>query len=254
MKMGALPVFSIGLALFLIFVGFGLREYLPNMEDAKNREAAAEKYETEKGNLPRAKKRLEQAKEIVQSKADEWQKIVATRTPPTTLEAGGIDLNRHAWQLVVDSQHYRNSIQTAVNQQVKRGGVTVVNGPTVPRPDEDATRIVASYYNYPAIPFPVVIFDLGAITVTGTYEQIKENVKAWSSMPNYLAVADGLVLNGTSPILTATYNVSMVGYIRGDKIFPVVPQGAAPSGTPGTPGGGGGGGGNPRRGGGGRGD
>lgn len=232
MKMGALPVFAIGLALFLIFLGFGLREFLPNMEDAKNREEAAEKWEREKANLPAAKRRLQQAKDIVQATADDWQKIVATRTPPASLAAGGIDLNRHAWQLVVDSQQYRNSIQRAVNAQVRQGGVTVINGPTVPGPDQDATRIVAGYYNYPAIPFPVVIFDLGTITVQGTYEQIKANMKGWSSMPNYLAVASGLTLNGTSPVLTGTYSVSMVGYIRGDKIYPEVPQGGG-TGTPG---------------------
>jgi len=247
MKMGALPVFAIGLGLALIFLGFGLREYLPNMEDAKNRASAAEGYEREAANLPRAKKRLQDAKDIVQAKADEWQKIVSARTPPSSLEAGGIDLSEHAWQLVVDSQKYRNSIQTAVNTQVKTGGVKVLNGPIIPQPDQDATRIVAGFYNYPAIPFPVVIFDLGAITVQGTYDQIKTNMIAWSSMPNYLAVASGLTLQGSGEILTGTYSVSMVGYIRGDKIFPVVPQ-TAGSGTSTSPAGGG------RRGGGGRGD
>ena len=236
MKVGALPIFAIGLGLFLTFLGFGLKEYLPNMEDAKNRTTAAESFEAEAAKLGKAKQRLQSAKDIVQAKADEWQKIVSARTPPASLEEGGVDLNRHAWQLVVDSQKYRNSIQTAVNAQVKTGGVKVLNGPVIPQPDEDATRIVAGYYNYPAIPFPVVIFDLGAITVEGTYEQIKSNMIAWSSMPNYLAVASGLTLQGSGEILTGTYSVSMVGYIRGDKIFPVVPQTAGAGGTnaPGT--------------------
>lgn len=234
MKMGAMPIFSIGLALFLIFIGFGLREYLPNMEDARNREDIASKYETEAAKLGKAQQRKKAAEEIVQAKADEWQKVVAARTPIH------INLNKHAWQLVVDSQGYRNAIQIAVNAQVKKGGVTVLNGPVVPFPDQDASRIVSTYYNYPAIPFPVVIFDLGTITVQGTYDQIKQNVKGWSEMPNYLAVADGLTLNGTSPVLTASYSVSMVGYIRGEKIYPAVPEGAAPSGGGGAAGGGGG--------------
>lgn len=238
MKMGAMPIFSIGLALFLIFIGFGLREYLPNTEDAKNRADIASKYETEAAKLGKARQRKKAAEEIVQAKADEWQKVVAARTPPH------IDLKKHAWQLVVDSQKYRNDIQVAVNAQVKKGGVTVINGPVVPFPDQDASRIVSTYYNYPVIPFPVLIFDLGTITVQGTYEQIKANVKGWSEMPNYLAVADGLTLNGTSPVLTASYSVSMVGYVRGEAIYPAVPQGTAPTGGAaagggGTPGGGG---------------
>lgn len=224
MKMGALPVFCIGLALFLIFAGFGLREWIPNNEDARLRREVAEKYEAEERNLPGAKKRLEDAKAMVQAKADEWQKIVASRTPPN------IDLGKQAWQLAVDTQKYRNDIQIAVNHQVKTGGVLVIAGPTVPLPDEDASKIVASYFNYPAIPFPVVIFDLGTITVQGTYEQIKENVSAWSSMPNYLAVADGLTLNGSGSVLTASYSVSMVGYIRGKKLYPVVPEGSGAGG------------------------
>lgn len=242
MKIGAMPIFSIGLGLFLVFAGFGLREYIPNMEDAKNRAAAADKFEAEAAKLGKAKQRLESAKEIVQAKADEWQKIVAARTPPKSLGAGGIDLNVHAWQLVVDSRKFRDSIQIAVNNQVKQGGVRVINGPSIPEPDVDATRIVSAYYNYPAIPFPVVIFDLGAITVQGTYEQIKQNVMGWSSMPNYLAVASGLSLQGTGEVLTGTYSVSMVGYIRGDKIFPVVPERGGGPGQGGAGGRGGGGG------------
>ena len=233
MKMGALPVFSIGLALFLIFIGFGLREYLPNTEDAKNRADIASKYEAEAAKLGKARQRKKAAEEIVQAKADEWQKVVAARTPTH------INVAKHAWQLVVDSQNYRNDIQRAVNAQVKKGGVVVLNGPVIPFPDQDGSRIVSSYYNYPVIPFPVVIFDLGTITVQGTYEQIKQNVKGWSEMPNYLAVADGLTLNGTSPVLTASYSVSMVGYIRGEQIYPAVPEGAAPSGAGGAGGAGG---------------
>lgn len=248
MKMGSGAMLSIGIALALIFLGFGLREYLPNMQDRDFHRVVAEQTEAEAEKFGQAQKRLETAKQMVQDKADDWQAVVSTRTPPTSLGAGGIDMGVNAWQLVVDTHKYRNSIQNAVNRQVKQGGVTVLSGPRVPSPDINGSTIVANYYNYPAIPFPVVIFDFGTITVQGTYAQITQNVRGWSNMPNYLTVADGLSITGTAPILTGTYSLTMVGYVRGNKVFPTVPEGGAPAGG----GAGGGAGGN--RGGGGRGD
>ncbi len=229
MKMGAFPVLAIGFALFLIFLGFGLKEYIPNTEDAKLRSDVATQYEGEAAKLGAAKKRLETAKQIVQSKADEWQKVVAVRTPPESLPIG-LNMEKNAWQLTVDAQKFRDAVQTAINRQVKVGGVKVINGPAIPAPAESGSSIVANYFNYPAIPFPVVIFDLGTVTVQGTYQQITANVRSWATMPNYLTVADGLAFTGTSPVLTGTYNLTMVGYIRGKKIYPVVPEGSA-SGT-----------------------
>lgn len=241
MKIGAAPVLCIGLALGLIGAGFGyFHNYEPKNETLKNTRTAAEQWEAEAKKLPAAYKKRETAMQMVQQKADEWQQVVAVKTPSNSLGAGGINFNVSSYQLTVDSRVYRNNLQTAVNNQVKRGGVTVVNGPEIPAPDMEADNLVASYYNYPAIPFPVVIFDLGTITVRGTYAQIKRNVEAWKDMPNYLAVADGLQLEGTSPNLTGTYSVTIVGYLRAEKMFPGVLNGAgaAPAGGAPVPGGG----------------
>ena len=186
---------------------------------------------------------------MVDLKAKAWAAYVATRTPGTSLRDGGIDLSVNAWQLTVDTPKYRNAIQQAVNAQVKKGGVKVINSPLVPLVDAStpANQILASFFNYPAIQFPVVIFDFGTITVQGTYKQIMDNVRAYKSMPHYLAVADGLRIDGTSPNLTGTYNLSIVGFIRAKKIAPAVNEGVAASATggfggvgPGGPGGGGG--------------
>jgi hypothetical protein len=123
-------------------------------------------------------------------------------------------------------------------------------------PTGNATQVVETYFNYPAIRFPVAVFDLGQVTVQGTYGQITENVRSWSDMPRYLAVASDLQITGTSPRLTGTYNVTVVAYIRGDKISAPVPEvagavviggqgggggvapgggGGAPAGPPNTP-------------------
>lgn len=238
MKIGALPIFLIGLAVGVIALSYAFfQEWQPNQTEASYFDELRQQRELEGGKLAAAEKRVEDAKEMVNEKAAEWRTVVAQHSPSANVSSGGINLAVNAWQLTVDARTFRNNAQRRLNAQVKRGGITVVNGPTVPFPSEEATAIVANYFNYPAIPFPVVIFDLGTVTVQGTYAQIMANVRSWSRMPDYLAVADGLALTGTSPNLTGTYNLSLVGYVRGDRVYPAVPAGAAPEsgGTGGGP-------------------
>lgn len=235
MKLSGLTWFIVGLSVALVAVAFAYFQYYgPNTQLAAWYDERSEQLDAEIAKRPQAQRRVKAAEAMVDERAAEWRKTVATRTPPMGVASGGIDLNVNAWQLTVDSQRFRNNMQRAVNAQVKRGGVIVEQGPEIPSPDLNATSIVANYYNFPALRFPVVIFDLGQVTVRGTYAQITQNVRDWTYMPNYLAVADGLVIDGTSPNLRGRYNLSVVGYIRGDKIYPTVPEGAA--GGPGTTG------------------
>lgn len=240
MKIGALPIFLIGLAVGLIALSYGFfKEWKPNKLETQYQNDLRQQYEIEGAKMATAEKRVEKAKEMVNEKAAQWRTVVQAHTPTESVNSGGINLAVNAWQLTVDAKKFRNNVQRAVNAQVRSGGVVVPNGPSVPAPDEAAASIVANYFNYPAIPFPVVIFDLGTVTVQGTYAQITANVRSWSRMQKYLAVADGLAITGTSPNLTGTYNLTVVGYIRGDKVYPAVPEGAAGTGGAGAAGGGG---------------
>lgn len=239
MKLSALPIILIGLAVGVVVLSYAFfHEYSPNSQQATNNNAHAQLLEDEAAKLPQAQKRVRDAEEMVRQQEEAWAQIVARRTLPADLGRGGINVNQDAWHLVNDARRFRNNIQRAVNAQVKKGGVTVLSGPFIPFPTEDATEILAStMFNYPAIPFPVAIYNLGTVTVRGTYQQITVNVRSWSSMPNYLAVADGLQLTGTSPNLTGTYNLSIVGYIEAGGVYPQVPEGAG-GGVQGGPGGG----------------
>ena len=107
---------------------------------------------------------------------------------------------------------------------VRTAGVKVVVGPEVPQVGnpENVDTLLASFYNYPALPFPALVFDFGAVTVQGTYEQILQNVRNYKNVRKYLAVADGLQLTGTSPNMQGTYNLTVVSFIRGDKIAPAI--------------------------------
>jgi hypothetical protein len=235
MKLSPLTILIIGVCICVMLMVYGFNQFQPNMAEAKGLEDNAAALNAEGDKLPQAKKRVEKAKAKLQATADSWEQIVQVSTPPATLAEGGIDLNENAWQLVIDTHTYRDNIQRAVNAQVKKGGVKVLAGPQVPLSPESATTILSEFYNYPAIKFPVVIFDLGTIQVEGTYDQIMANVRSYAHMPHYLAVADGLRLEGTSPKLRATYSVSIIGYIRSKKIFPPVPEsGGASTGLAGS--------------------
>jgi len=246
MKLGRFAIMMIGILFCVGFLSWGIfYNMIPNNAEVKLLQKAKDDNNEQASLMPGAKKRVEQAKQMVTAKGKAWSAYVATRTPPTNLRDGGIDLSVNAWQLAVDTPKFRDSIQRAVNAQVKKGGVKVVNAPMVPVVDstQPANEVLSSFYNYPAIKFPVVIFDFGTITVQGTYKQITDNVRAYKSMPHYLAVADGLRIDGTSPNLTGTYNLSIVGFIRSKTIPPAVNEGAAAAST--GLGGGGMGGGSP---------
>lgn len=238
MKLSPIAIFLLGLMVAVIAVSYGLfQHFLPNSRDADTYAAWGEKLDAEGAKMPAAIKRVENAKEQVEEISDKWQMTVARKTPSSSVAAGGINVAVNPYDLTVDARTFRNNAQRAINSQVKSGGVTVVQGPSVPLPPDDPETIMSSYFNYPGSEFPVAIWDLGQVTVTGSFSQISENIRAWSRMPNYLAVADGLVITGTAPNLTATYNVTVVAYVRGKKIgAPIENARAQAVGTP-APGG-----------------
>lgn len=233
MKLSSWTIYIIGIAIAIIALSFGyFHQFMPNSAEARSFNERADELEAEANKLGRAKDRVKRAEEMVNAEAAKWRSIVATRTPRTNVNDGGINLGVNGWQLTVDSQKFANNIQRAVNKQLLAGGVRVTQAPFVPRPNvaESGNALLTSYYNLSTYGFPVVIFNLGTVTVEGTYDQIKENFRAWRSMPRYLAVADGLSLTGTGNQLTGTYQVSVVGFIRGTDIFPAVPEGAPAAG------------------------
>jgi len=229
MKISPLTIYIIGASFFVAIVSFGFfMKYLPNSQEAEMYQQNLEALQAEANKLPKAEKRREEALQMVADTSAKWRQVVATKTPSNNVNTGGISLAVNAWQLSVDTRKFRNNVQRLLNTQLRKGGVEVVNGPYIPGIEDNvrASDILASYYNYPALPFPVVIYDLGQVTVRGTYEQITAHVRAYSSMPQFLAVADGLAITGTSPNLTGTYNLQLVGFIRGNNIFPGLPEGA----------------------------
>ena len=190
------------------------------MEEKKDYEDYKAQLDDVISKEKQAVKRVLDARKQVEASMSAWSAVVATRTPSTRLADGGIDLGVTAWQLPVDARTYRNNVQKMINKQLQVGGVKLPNGgPFIPQMGEDQPSVLASL-NYPAYAFPVAIFELPGITVTGTYEQIMANYRGWGRMNRYIAVPDGLTITGTTPKLTGTYNVIIVGFIRAKSIFP----------------------------------
>lgn len=229
LRLGTLTVLIMAISISLVILSWSyFWHYQPDIDSAKDQTELAKSLKANASTAPEAEVRTEKAKTQVAQIFEQWRNIVVNHAPPASTAAGGINLDVSSLYMPVYAHQYRNSLQIAVNKQVLIGGVKVITGPTIPDPGDSGPDIIANFFNYPAVPFPVVIFDLGQITVQGTYQQIRANVLGWGSFPNYFAVADGLALNGTSPILTGTYNVSMIGYIRGKSIYPGMPV-AAPT-------------------------
>lgn len=234
MKIGFWTVLIWGIAIGLVAVAYGWFHHMsPNSVETQYNKDVGDQLDQIIAQKGRAEARVQRANEIVAERERLWAQIVSVKTPPASVAAGGINLARAPFDLLLDVRTYRNSIQTAVNTQVKKGGVRVLTGPELPQPPSDPGAVVASFFNYPAVPFPIVMYDFGTVVVEGTYEQIIENVKSWKDMPNYMAVTHGLSFTGTSPVLTARYNVSMIGYIRGNVIYTGIPGGGAAAAAPG---------------------
>lgn len=220
----------LSIAISLVILSYAVfMWWIPKQAYTASLNEYTQKLTTEANKLNATKNKLKKAQAEVQKKAQEWQAIVADKTPPKSLAGGGIDLSVNPYQLTVDARKFRDSMQRAVNAQLKKGGVTVVSAPAVPEPTDDPSTILADYFNYPAARFPVCVHELGQVTVRGTYSQISNHLASWSAMPNYLAVAGGLSLSGTSPELTATYSLVIVAFLKGDEMSVSVPSGGGAS-------------------------
>ncbi len=222
MKLSFWTIIIMAISVSVAILSFAwLHQAAPTIEATKRYTEYHDALQAEANKETAANRRVDHAKRAVRLEEARWNGYVAVRTPESDVSRGGVSLAVNPFQLTVDTQKFRNSVQRAVNAQIRKGGVKSAVGGDVPGPtNTDSATLLADYYNYPSLKFPVVIYDLGPITVQGTYAQIMANVRSYKSMPHYLAVADALQITGTSPNLTGTYNLTVVGYIRGKDIFP----------------------------------
>jgi hypothetical protein len=146
-----------------------------------------------------------------------WKLIAARRTP----SVGAMNLTPQRWQVVVNARRWHGQVEQDLRHWINHGGVRLVSpagGLQVPFPTDKPNELVQYYFNYPAFPFPIAIWDLGPITVSGSYDRIISHVKSWSAIPHYIAEVRGLSLTGTGNQLQSTYGLTVVAYINTDYV------------------------------------
>lgn len=107
-------------------------------------------------------------------------------------------------------------------------GVMLLSGFQLPPPSPDPNQI----------PYPLLTFPIGQVHVrASSFKTLLDHVRAWNKVPNLLVQVDGLTIQGTSPLLNATYNLTVYVFPKasGGQVGPAVPT------ATGAEGGGGGG-------------
>lgn len=239
MKLTPWTIFFLAFSVSAVILSLGwFQHWAPKTAEAANYNALRDQLTTIGSQLNRQKQNVEAATQLRNEAAAQWQSVVLRKTPPSSVDQGGINLSVNRFHLINDAVRFRNSIQMDINRQLKVGGVRVLSGVRVPPFPDNSLTIIEEGFNYPRLGFPARVYDFGTVRVEGSMEQIRRNVESWSNMPNYLAVVDGLRIDGTPPKLIGSYNLSLLMYIRAKDIYPPVPE------VPGTeaPGGAGGGG------------
>jgi Tfp pilus assembly protein PilO len=113
-----------------------------------------------------------------------------------------------------------------------------------------SVRVVQASLQLPAPPTDpnevnrkAYVYDLGQVTVQGTFENILKHAERWNKFDR-LVLMDGLTLSGNSPALTGSYTLRAFIFTHNtDKAGPAIPQAAAAAGGMAGMGGGGMGGG-----------
>ena len=93
MKLSPITIYILGIAVAFIALSYGFfYQFMPNTKEAQNYADRREELEAEAAKLPKAKKRVEAAVQLVKAKSAQWQAVVAVRTPANNLKDGGISL------------------------------------------------------------------------------------------------------------------------------------------------------------------
>ena len=169
-----------------------------------------------------AEQRVESALQKVYDAQLQWKQVASLKTP----SAGRINLTPHRYQLTVNTRNWHGTVEKDLRDWIRKSGVRVLapinefgTGPFVPFPTDRPNELVNFYFNYPALPFPVCVWDLGEITVEGTLDQILSHVRSWNNIPGYIALARGLAITGSGNRLRGTYGLTVVAYVNTEFVF-----------------------------------
>lgn len=215
-KLNSTTFVVVGFVLILVAVGgFVFQKIIPTNTEIGYWQEQVAKLDNiiSEPSKKQAVERVREAYATVQKAETNWKQVVQTRTPPEAR----INLEQHRWQTVVNTRRWVGVVESDLRKWIAKSGVRLIEpagGLQVPFPTDQPNELVQYYFNFPAFPFPLAIWDLGPITVEGTYEQIMAHVRSWSLIPNYIAEVRGLSLTGTGPRIRGTYGLTLLVYIN----------------------------------------
>jgi hypothetical protein len=209
-KLTKAHVFIIGLVVALIlgvaFFFLGPQKTRQNLTTWNGRLAAAEAViSTEDAK----KKALEEARQEVAAKQALWSRISATKMPKPPIDLSKSGDREQMLAMIRLWNEPRITVPLMEKFALDTDDVIVTTNFGVPGQPTDPR----------AIPQQQIEWNLGTITVSGTFQNILKYMKRWNNAPRVVAV-DGFSLSGQSPFLTASANITVY-------IFPI-PNPAAP--------------------------
>lgn len=214
-RLSPLSYVVVGFVLMLmIFTGFYFLKIRPELAEVNMYADKSQELNgiISKPSQDKAVERVREAMSMVRDAEVQWKQVASWRTP----SFGTLNMTPNRWQLVVNTRRWHGKAEADLNRWARRGGVTVVSPARllVPYPTDQPNDLVQFYFNYPALPFPVAIWDIGTVTVQGTWDQIMQNVRSWSLIPGYIVSVRGLSVTGTGSRLTGTYALTAVVYVN----------------------------------------
>ena len=218
-KLSPLTYVVVGVVLAAsIFLGFWFMKIAPGRQEIaywSDHNAKLDEIISEPSKRAAAE-RVRQALSMVRDAETSWKLIAQRRTP----SSGQMNLVPHRWQNVVNARRWHGRVEADLRKWMSQSSVRLVDPPLlmIPFPTDQPNQLVQYYFNYPAFPFPIGIWDLGTVTVEGTYDQITNHVRNWSNIPNYIASVRGLSLQGTGNRLRGTYGLTLIAYVNTEYI------------------------------------
>lgn len=216
-RMTLAQIISAGLvASVLIGLGFYWLSIAPNQKALENQLHRNESLQAVVDKKKQAEDRVALAEKTREEVNIEWAAYISRKSPPV----GVINLAQNRWRLSTQFQTvFLRNIESALVNHIQKSKVRIVKPPGIPRfADDNPNNIIAGYFNYPALPYPVAVVNCGQVQVSGSFSQVLSHVQSWNNLPNYIALADGLILSGTSPNLVGTYNLTVIVFPRGEYI------------------------------------
>jgi hypothetical protein len=202
-------------ACILIGTGFYFLSIQPNSQALAIQQKHNADLQGVVAKMPMAEKRVQDAKDEQALVTRGWADYIIRKSPPTST----INLAQNRWKISTQYQTFITKLTLDVTNHIRKTGVTIQKGPGVPPTTDNPNILISDVFHFgKGLSYPCAVYPFKGIEVRGTFDKILKHFESWNKFPNYIALADGLKLSGTSPNLVGTYDLTVLVFPRGDSI------------------------------------